>query len=93
MRSKRKIRLAAAALASTLLLSACGGGSDTASTESNEELIAPPVVEVQASGGFNSPVKIASGVSFTLSEPTGFKPGNLLPANYLVSVTNNLKLI
>jgi len=75
MRSKRKIRLAAAALASTLLLSACGGGSDTASTESNEELIAPPVVEVQASGGFNSPVKIASGVSFTLSEPTGFKPG------------------
>jgi hypothetical protein len=62
-------------LASTLLLSACGGGSDTASTESNEELIAPPVVEVQASGGFNSPVKIASGVSFTLSEPTGFKPG------------------
>ena len=75
MRSNRKIRLAAAALASTLLLSACGGGSDTASTESNEELIAPPVVEVQASGGFNSPVKIASGVSFTLSEPTGFKPG------------------
>ena len=75
MRSKRKIRLAAAALASTLLLSACGGGSDTASTESNEELIAPPVQEVEASGAFNTPVKIASGVSFTLSEPTGFKPG------------------
>lgn len=75
MRSNSKIKFAAAALVSTLLLSACGGGSDTASTESNEELIAPPVVEVQASGGFNSPVKIASGVSFTLSEPTGFKPG------------------
>jgi len=35
MRSKRKIRLAAAALASTLLLSACGGGSDTASLAFN----------------------------------------------------------
>ena len=74
MRSNSKITLAAAALASTLLLSGCGG-SDTALTESTEELIAPPVEEVQASGGFNSPVKIPSGVSFTLSEPTGFKPG------------------
>jgi len=75
MESNSKFKLAVLAVAAGLLLTACGGESDTASTESNQELVAPPEQEVQASGGFNSPVKIASGVSFTLSEPTGFKPG------------------
>jgi hypothetical protein len=75
MKRNRKLLAASIAVASTLLLSACGGSGDSATTESNEELIAPPVQEVQASGGFNSPVKIPSGVSFTLSEPTAFRPG------------------
>ena len=75
MRSDLKLRAAALAVIAALALSACGGDSSSESTQSNEELIAPPVQEVEASGGFNTPVKIASGVSFTLSEPTGFKPG------------------
>ena len=62
-------------MAALLLLTGCGGGTESESATSGEELIAAPEQEVQASGGFNSPVKIASGVSFTLSEPTSFKPG------------------
>jgi hypothetical protein len=73
---KPKLYLTIAALSSMLILSGCGGGEDAnQSTTSAEELIAPPTEEVQASGGFNSPVKIPSGVSFTLSEPASFKPG------------------
>jgi hypothetical protein len=75
MKKNRKLLAASLIATSTLLLSACGGDSETTSTQSSEELIAPPEQEVQASGGFNSPVKIASGVSFTLSEPIAFKPG------------------
>ena len=75
MRSDFKLRAAALAVVAALALAACGGDSASESTQSSEELIAPPAQEVQASGGFNSPVKIPSGVSFTLSEPTSFKPG------------------
>ena len=75
MRSEFKVQAAALALVATLALSACGGDSSSESTQSSEELINAPVQEVEASGAFNTPVKIASGVSFTLSEPTSFKPG------------------
>ena len=75
MRSDFKLRAASLAVVAALVLTGCGGDSTSESSQSNEELIAPPVQEVQASGGFNSPVKISSGVSFTLSEPTQFKPG------------------
>ena len=75
MKKNRKLPTAALAIATALVLTACGGGSESSSSQSGEELIAPPVQEVQASGGFNSPVKIPSGVSFTLSEPIAFKPG------------------
>ena len=75
MRSDLKLRAAALAVVAALALSACGGDSSSESNQANEELIAPPVQEVEASGAFNTPVKIASGVSFTLSAPTGFKPG------------------
>ena len=75
MRSEFKVQAAALALVATLALSACGGDSSSESTQSSEELINAPVQEVEASGAFNTPVKIASGVAFTLSEPTGFKPG------------------
>jgi len=75
MRSDFKLRAASLAVVAALALTGCGGDSSSESTQSNEELIAPPVQEVQASGGFNSPVKIPSGVSFTLSEPISFRPG------------------
>ena len=76
MRSNLKLSFAVLALVSTMLLVGCGGGgTGDGASELTEELIAPPVEEVQASGGFDSPVKIASGVSFTLSAPVGFKPG------------------
>lgn len=75
MESNSKFKLAVLAVAAGLLLTACGGESDTASTESNQELVAPPEQEVQATGGFNTAVKIPSGVSFTLSEPAAFRPG------------------
>lgn len=75
MESNSKFKLAVLAAAAGLLLTACGGGSDSASTESNQELVAPPEQEVQATGGFNTAVKTSSGVSFTLSEPSAFRPG------------------
>ena len=75
MRSEFKLLAAALAVVATLALSACGGDSSSDSAQSSEELINAPVQEVEASGAFNTPVKIASGVAFTLSEPTGFKPG------------------
>lgn len=75
MKRNRKLIAASFVAATTLLLTACGGSSESTSSESGEELIAPPVQEVQASGGFNTPVKIPSGVSFTLSEPIAFRPG------------------
>jgi hypothetical protein len=75
MRDKEKIFAVSLAVVTALLLTACGGSGESASSESSQELIAPPVQEVQASGGFNSPVKIPSGVSFTLSEPIAFRPG------------------
>lgn len=75
MTKSEKFSKFAALAVTALLLSACGGGSGDTDSTASEELIAAPEQEVEASGGFNSPVKIASGVSFTLSEPTGFKPG------------------
>jgi hypothetical protein len=75
MRSDFKFRAAALAVVAALALTACGGDSAIETTESSEELVAPPAQEVQASGGFNSPVKIPSGVTFKLSEPISFRPG------------------
>lgn len=97
MRSSRRVCLAVLALTSALVLSACGGKSESTTTQSTEELIAPPAQEVQASGGFNTPVKIPSGVSFTLSEPATFRPGKFaagqLPGQryqqFKVSITNS----
>lgn len=74
MTKSRKFSKFAVLATTALLLSACGG-TEEVDTTASEELIEAPVQEVEASGGFNSPVKIASGVSFTLSEPTSFKPG------------------
>jgi hypothetical protein len=97
MRSSQRVCVAVLALTSALVLSACGGKSETKATQSTEELITAPVQEVQASGGFNTPVKIPSGVSFTLSEPASFKPGKFaagqLPGNrnqqFKVDITNS----
>jgi hypothetical protein len=74
MRKSGKFSKFAVVATATLLLSACGG-SEEIDTTASEELIEAPTQEVEATGGFNSPVKIASGVSFTLSEPIAFKPG------------------
>jgi hypothetical protein len=74
MRKNGKFSKFAVVATAALLLSACGG-SEESDTTASEELIEAPTQEVEASGGFNAPVKIASGVSFTLSEPIAFKPG------------------
>lgn len=96
----KKLSAPALALSLALLLTSCGGSSDeSASTQNTEELVAAPEQEVQASGGFNSPVKTPSGVSFELSEPVTFKPGKFaagqLPGQrnqqFKVSITNGSK--
>jgi hypothetical protein len=93
---KKGLSLLALGFASTLLLTACGGSTEVASTESGEELVTPVEQEVQASGSFNSAVTIPSGVSFTLSEPSAFRPGKfaagqlpgLLNQQFKVQITN-----
>ena len=60
-----------------LTLTACGGESDSVTTTAEEGQALVEVVEeaVQASGGFDSPVVTPDKVSYTLSSPAKFTPG------------------
>ena len=86
-----------AALTSLLMiatLTACGG-SDTADapTEQKQELVEVPQQEAQASGGFDSEIKLPTGESYILSSPAKFTPGKfasgIIPgqSNYRFEVT------
>jgi hypothetical protein len=77
-------------------LTACGG-SETAEgpTEEKQELVEAPEQEVQASGGFDSEIKLPTGESYILSSPSKFTPGKfasgIIPgqSNYRFEVTVN----
>jgi len=66
------------ALSSIFALGLTGcGGSETAEapTEDKQELVEEPVQEAQASGGFDSEIKLPTGESYVLASPSKFVPG------------------
>ena len=86
-----------AALTSLLMiatLTACGGSDKAdAPTEQKQELVEAPQQEAQASGGFDSEIKLPTGESYILSSPAKFTPGKfasgIIPgqSNYRFEVT------
>jgi hypothetical protein len=86
-----------AALTSLLMIStltACGGSDKAdAPTEQKQELVEAPQQEAQASGGFDSEIKLPTGESYILSSPSKFTPGKfasgIVPgqSNYRFEVT------
>ena len=86
-----------AALTSLLMIStltACGGSDKAeAPTEQKQELVEAPQQEAQASGGFDSEIKLPTGESYILSSPAKFTPGKfasgIIPgqSNYRFEVT------
>jgi hypothetical protein len=73
----KKLTSAIFATVFALTLTACGGGSDSTATTAEEGQALVEVVEeaAQASGGFDAPVVTPDKVSYTLSSPTKFTPG------------------
>ena len=64
----RKIIAGLTSLLLTFTLASCGG-SETAEgpSQENQELVEAPQQEVQASGGFDSEIKLPTGESYILS--------------------------
>ncbi len=64
-------------LLASVLLASCGGGSSEKSSDSagKEEFIEAPAQEVQATGGFDTPITTPDGQSYSLSSPASFTPG------------------
>lgn len=60
--------------AAALSLTACGGSDESAQVD-DQTLVTEVEEEVQASGGFDSPVVTPDKVSYTLSSPASFTPG------------------
>lgn len=72
-------RLTALAGVSLLAISltACGGSKSSDSAEpSGSDFVETPSQSASVSGGFDSPVTTADGLSFTLAAPKQFKPGD-----------------
>lgn len=92
----RKIIAGLTSLLLTFTLASCGG-SETAEgpSQENQELVEAPQQEVQASGGFDSEIKLPTGESYILSSPSKFTPGQfasgIVPgqSNYRFEVTAN----
>lgn len=86
-----------ATFASMLLISSLTscGGSDKAEVPSEEkqQLVENPTQEAQATGGFDSEIKLPTGESYVLSAPAKFTPGKFASgivigqSNYLFDVT------
>lgn len=75
-------------------LSACGGSDKAeAPTEQKQELVEAPQQEAQATGGFDSEIKLPTGESYILSSPSKFTPGKFASgivvgqSNYRFDVT------
>ena len=83
--------------AAALLLSGCASGS---SSSSSGTTYVPPVQEsAKVTGGFDSPLSLPDGSSFTLSSPSIFTPGHFASGQlkgqkyegFKISVVNNTK--
>ncbi len=63
-------------LLASVLLASCGESSVKSSDSAGEEqFIEAPAQEVQASGGFDTPITTADGQIYSLSSPARFTPG------------------
>lgn len=95
MRTRPFILLSGAAL---LLLAGCASGG-SGGGESDTTYVPPKQEEAQVKGGFDSPLTLPDGTSFTLSSPTSFTPGKFASGqikgqkylDFKISVTNGGK--
>ena len=71
MRMRTNFILGGAAL---LLLAGCASGGSSGG-ESDTTYVPPKQEEAQVKGGFDAPLALPDGTSFTLSSPTSFTPG------------------
>ena len=95
MRTRSFILFSGAAL---LLLAGCASGG-SGGGESDTTYVPPKQEEAQVKGGFDSPLTLPDGTSFTLSSPTSFTPGKFASGqikgqkylDFKISVTNGGK--
>ncbi len=59
-----------------LSLSACGGGGGNEAAPSESALVETQTQEAEVKTGFDAPVTTADGLTFTLSAPASFTPGD-----------------
>jgi len=95
MRMRTNFILGGAAL---LLLAGCASGGSSGG-ESDTTYVPPKEEEAQVKGGFDAPLALPDGTSFTLSSPTSFTPGKFASGqikgqkylDFKISVTNGGK--
>ena len=95
MRMRTNFILGGAAL---LLLAGCASGGSSGG-ESDTTYVPPKQEEAQVKGGFDTPLALPDGTSFTLSSPTSFTPGKFASGqikgqkylDFKISVTNGGK--
>lgn len=73
---KTQLRAAAGAAVLALALSACGGGGSDEANPEDSALVETQTQEAEVKTGFDTAVTTADGLSFTLSAPTQFEPGD-----------------
>ena len=84
--------------AALLLLAGCASGGSSGG-ESDTTYVPPKQEEAQVKGGFDTPLALPDGTSFTLSSPTSFTPGKFASGqikgqkylDFKISVTNGGK--
>lgn len=91
---KQKMFIVLTSLLMIVTLSSCGGSEKAEGpSEQKQELVEAPQQEAQASGGFDSEIKLPTGESYILSSPSKFTPGKfasgIIPgqSNYRFEVT------
>ena len=95
MRMRTNFILGGAAL---LLLAGCASGGSSGG-ESDTTYVPPKQDEAKVKGGFDAPLTLPDGTSFTLSSPTSFAPGKFASGqikgqkylDFKISVTNGGK--
>jgi predicted small lipoprotein YifL len=71
-----QLRALAGAAILALSLTACGGGGAEEANPEDSALVETKTQEAEVKTGFDAPVTTADGLTFTLSAPASFKPGD-----------------
>lgn len=71
-----QLRALAGAAILALSLTACGGGGAEDASPEDSALVETQTQEAEVKTGFDTPVTTADGLTFTLSAPESFKPGD-----------------